>query len=311
MLRARPTEGRNSHERARDDHLAQGGAEGGGELRSDGPGCIRVRDRWGPKVTTSPKGVLEPIRDRVRRLQLIVGIGFVALILGSVTTAALSAKIVPRLDGLESGWARWVISLLIAGVWAYAVLPLLCYGAARILELRPLSTAVGAGVTGELFSLGIFFVTGALGSDEEPLRLLVPRFGVLAVGIALSAWAVRRGRADAEDTERAARAAAAQKKDEYAEFTREAERIAARHEAGPAAPSGEAAAAPGEASAASGSAAPGDRTSDVGGRGATAPPPAPAPVAAAADGAPASNAPADAPPTQHAGTSTPPGDRRD
>lgn len=195
-------------------------------------------------MTSRPPALLDPLRVRIRRLQLIVGIGFLSLVVGSITTAALSAKIAPRIEGLESGWMRFALSMLVAGVWAYAVLPLFCYGAARVVELKPWPTAIGAAITGELFTLAIFFVTGALSTAESSLRVLLPRLFLLAAGITLSAFAVRRARADSAGQEEKAKAAAVAKKDEYAEFTREAERIAAKHDLPRDEPSAVAATAP-------------------------------------------------------------------
>lgn len=195
-------------------------------------------------MTSRPPALLDPLRVRIRRLQLIVGIGFLSLVVGSITTAALIAKIAPRIEGLESGWTQFAVWTLVKGVWAYAVLPLFCYGAARVVDLKPWPTAIGAAITGELFMLAIFFVTGDLSTGESALRLLLPRIFLLATGIALSAFAVRRARADSIGQEEKAKAAAVAKKDEYAEFTREAERIAAKHDVPKEDPSAVAAPAP-------------------------------------------------------------------
>jgi hypothetical protein len=177
-------------------------------------------------VSTQKKtSVLEPLRVRVRRAQFIVGLGFLALVMGTLLTGALSLRLSGRVEALPS----WVIDFLLAPVlrhlWALAVLPVLCYGAARIIELRPWSTALGAAATGLCFTLAIEFISnGVEGWLAAGGLSLVLEWGVIAGGVVLGKRAVVRGRADAGKQQQQAQQQASARKDEYDEFLREAER---------------------------------------------------------------------------------------
>jgi hypothetical protein len=158
-------------------------------------------------VSTS-KGSLRPLRVRVRRLQFTVGLGFLAVVLGSVLSAALTLRLTGRLEALPVHGLRLAFAQVLAQLWVLAVLPLLCYGASRIIELRPWPTALGAACSGQLFLLALELVRdggdgwwahGALSSSL--------RWGVFAGGVVLSQRAVLRGRAEAAKDEPTAPAA--------------------------------------------------------------------------------------------------------
>jgi hypothetical protein len=171
----------------------------------------------------SPKA-LDSLRVRIRRLQFIVGLGFFSLVLGSVLTVNLTVRLSERVQALESDSLRLLIAVLLEHMWIIAVLPVLCYGAARILELKPLTTAVGAALSGEIFVVALYFVrdgTDGLwaGWFYTALRLIAVTAGVL-----LSYRAVTRGRAAAAQSASRAQAQAEARKAEYVEFLREAER---------------------------------------------------------------------------------------
>lgn len=174
----------------------------------------------------SPKpGRLDSLRVRVRRLQFIVGLGFLALVLGTWLTNGLTMRLEPRLQELPA-----VLLPLVAGVlrnlWALGVLPLLCYGAARIFDLQPLSTALGAVATGASFVLALVLVSGGLEAMFPRWDFLVLHGGMLAAGVLLSHRAVLKGRAEAARAAAQAQAQAQARKEEYQEFLREAERAA-------------------------------------------------------------------------------------
>ena len=176
-------------------------------------------------MSTPKKAILEPLRVRIRRAQFIVGLGFLALVMGSVLAGDLGVRLSVRLESLPFQSLVYVIGLAVRNLWVLAVLPLLCYGAARVLELRPWSTALGAALTGQAFLLAIEFVrNGVEGWVERGWVATGLEWGVVGVGVVLSQRAVVRGRAAAgKQTEQAQQQAAA-RKDEYAEFLREAER---------------------------------------------------------------------------------------
>lgn len=175
-------------------------------------------------MSTQKKSVLDPLRVRIRRIQFTVGLGFLALVIGTVLTLSLSLRLTGRVGALPS----WLIDFLIAPVlrhlWVLAVLPVLCYGAARVIELKPWSTAIGAAATGLCFTLAIEFTSSGIEGwlAAGGLSLLL-ELGVVAGGVVLSQRAVVRARASASKQETKAQEQASARKDEYAEFLREAE----------------------------------------------------------------------------------------
>jgi hypothetical protein len=174
---------------------------------------------------SSSKAFLEPLRVRIRRFQFTVGLGFLALILGSIVSVALSQRLIGRVQALPLGYVRFAIGLGVQNLWVLAVLPLLGYGAARIIELRPLSTAIGAALTGEFFLIALQFVQDGIdGWVERGWVILSMEMAVFALGVWLTHRAIQRGRRDAALQAEEARQRAASRKEEYAEFLREAER---------------------------------------------------------------------------------------
>lgn len=174
-------------------------------------------------MSTQKKGILEPLRTRVRRFQFIVGLGFAALMLGSFTSGALAIRLNQRFAELPTGALRLLVGILMEDLWVLAALPLLAYGAARIMELRPLSTALGAALAGEVFVLALQFVREGSLLSEAGWRVDVLRGVAFVVGVILSHRAVTQGRAAAEKVAEAARSQAEAKKSEYDDFLRQAE----------------------------------------------------------------------------------------
>ncbi|HYO72830.1 MAG TPA: hypothetical protein VEU33_42890 [Archangium sp.] len=175
-------------------------------------------------MSTQKKSVLEPLRVRVRRIQFTVGLGFLALVIGTTLTLSLSMRLTGGIGVLPS----WLIEVLIAPVlrhlWVLAVLPVLCYGAARIIELKPWATALGAAATGLCFTLAIEFTSNGIEGWVAAGGLsLVLELGVVAGGVVLSQRAVVRARADAGKQQTKAQEQASARKNEYAEFLRDAE----------------------------------------------------------------------------------------
>ena len=174
---------------------------------------------------TASKALLDPLRIRIRRFQFTVGLGFLALILGSVLSVALAQRLMGRVQALPFDGLRFAIGLGVQKLWVLAVLPALCYGAARVIELRPLSTALGAALSGQLFVLALEFIQdGVDGWVERGWWVTGLEWAVFAAGVVLSHRAVARGRAAAQKQQAQAQQRASVRKDEYAEFLREAER---------------------------------------------------------------------------------------
>ncbi len=154
----------------------------------------------------------------------MVGLGLLALVLGSMLSVPLALRLGVRVQALPFNVLRVLVGVALEHLWVLALLPVLCYGAARVLELRPLPTALGSALAGQSFLLIIEFTRGGLAG------LLAGSWGVKALslgafvgGVVLSRRAIERGRAAARGQEEAARAQAAARQDEYAEFLQVAE----------------------------------------------------------------------------------------
>jgi hypothetical protein len=179
-----------------------------------------------------PPSVLDAASQRVRRGSFIMGLGFVALLLGSILAGYIHQRIGYRLEG-TSFVLRWVVSRLLQRMWILGVLPLAAYGVARIVPLKPWTTGIGAALTGEVL-LGVLNVLATGG--EMTVADGVTTVVTLAGGVALTAWSVKRGiAAAAAVTETRVRAAEA-KKSEYDAFAKEAQRLAERNAGEPAKP---------------------------------------------------------------------------
>ncbi|MBZ4398706.1 hypothetical protein [Myxococcus sp. AS-1-15] len=179
----------------------------------------------------SPKtSALEPLRVRIRRFQFIVGLGFIALVAGSTLSVSLTLRLSQRVQSLSFGPLKILVAVLLENLWVLAVLPALCYGAGRVMELRPWKTAAGAAVSGATFVLALGFVQG--GADALWLGGLGSVLNVFAFvgGVVLSARALKLGRdAAAKQTEKT-QAKSEARKSEYDEFLRAAEQGGARLE---------------------------------------------------------------------------------
>ena len=173
-------------------------------------------------MSSKPPKILDPLRVRIRRLQFTMGLGFIALVIGSVFTGSFVHRLHERAQELPD-LLYLVLMVALSNLWVLAVLPVLAYGAARFLELRPMSTAVGAAFTGQIFLMAILTASGGtegLWSGWLPAVLQVAAF---AGGMLLSYRAVVKGRAVAAQGASKAQVQADAKKGEYMEFLREAE----------------------------------------------------------------------------------------
>ncbi|MCY1021395.1 hypothetical protein [Pyxidicoccus sp. MSG2] len=179
---------------------------------------------------SSKTSVLEPLRVRIRRLQFIMGLGFIALIVGRGLGWVLIMRLTTRIQELPFAFLQMLAAVALVNLWLLVGLPLLCYGAARVIELRPWTTALGASATGLAFILMIDFVQGGADALWEGGLWSVLNVVTSAVGVVLSARAVVKGRAAAAQQVGKAQAKAQERKSEYDEFLRAAEAGAARLE---------------------------------------------------------------------------------
>nr|WP_255203522.1 hypothetical protein [Myxococcus sp. AM011] len=170
------------------------------------------------------------MRVRIRRFQFIVGLGFIALVLGSALSVSLTLRLSLRVQALPFVPLKVLVAVLLENVWLLGVLPVLCYGAGRVMELKPWHTAAGAAVSGATFVLALGFVQG--GADSLWLGGLGSVLNVMAfgVGIFVSARALKAGRAAAAKQSEKTQSKAEERKGEYDEFLRAAEQGGARLE---------------------------------------------------------------------------------
>jgi len=169
--------------------------------------------------------VLDAASQRVLRGAFTMGLGFIALLVGSIFAGYLHQRIGYRLEG-TSYLFRWVVSRLLQRSWVLGVLPLAAYGVARIVPVRPWTTGIGAALTGEVL-LGMLNIlsTGGEMTGVDAVTTVV----TLAGGVVLTAFAVKRGVAAAAAVAEQKLRAAEAKKSEYDVFAREAQRLADRN----------------------------------------------------------------------------------
>lgn len=180
---------------------------------------------------SSKPGVFEPLRVRIRRFQFIVGLGFLSLVLGAMLSVSLVMRLHARVNALPSDLLRIPVAVVLEDLWVLAVLPALCYGAARVVALRTWTTAVGAALSGGMFVVALNFVRN--GTDGLLMGwsfVSVLRIAAFVAGILLTARAISAGRAAAERGSTAAQEKAAARKSEYDEFLKAAEAAGERLE---------------------------------------------------------------------------------
>ena len=176
-------------------------------------------------MSTKPPKILDSLRVRVRRFQLTMGLGFIALVIGSIFTGLFTNRLAGRAQELPY-FLYVLLDVVLLNLWVLGVLPLICYGAARVLELRPMSTALGAAFTGKFFSLAVRTVSGGVESLWESWLPLTLEAAAFFSGVLLSYRAINQGRAAAAKGAEQVKVQAESRKSEYDEFLREAERAA-------------------------------------------------------------------------------------
>ena len=129
----------------------------------------------------------------VRRAQLAMGLGFLAMALGAFLTSSLMGPLFHRMAS-SPVWARMLVfELLLPQLWALVVLPLLAYGTARVVPLNPWPASLAAVLTGEGF---IYAVRRVLQGDgpRPSVGVAAAEVGVIALGVWLTQAAIRRAR---------------------------------------------------------------------------------------------------------------------
>jgi hypothetical protein len=195
--------------------------------------------------TPPPPTTFQALSARLRRVQFVLGLGFAAAVAGALISAALFTRVRPVMESLGPGVGSLLIGTLVSRLWVLMILPVLGYGVARVLELKPWRTALGAAVTGEVFYLALDLVTAGFDGLLAQGPMLLLRALTLSLGVVLARRAILRGRADAARSEEKAKRIAEENRVRYAEYLVESERVATLREASAASTaSGTAATAP-------------------------------------------------------------------
>jgi hypothetical protein len=174
-------------------------------------------------VSTKPPKILDPLRVRLRRLQFTMGVGFIALVIGSVFTSSFTHRVYERAQDLPY-FLYVLLVVVLSNLWVLGVLPVLCYGAARVLEIRPMSTALGAAFTGQFFVMAVQTASSGVEGLWGGWLAFSMQVAVFFGGVALSYRSVVQGRAAAAKGAANVQAKAEARKSEYEEFLREAEK---------------------------------------------------------------------------------------
>ena len=168
-------------------------------------------------------------KARIQRLQFILALGFAVAALGAVLVAPLMVSLnerLARVPGGRIGAGAILASLALGRLWVYAVLPVVAYGAARLVPLVPWPSAVGLVLVGEGFYLVLDAVTGGLEAVLHGGLFLLARLGTDALGVVLAAQAMALARRQAESSKVQSEAKNAERAGEYRAFLKEAERLA-------------------------------------------------------------------------------------
>jgi hypothetical protein len=183
-------------------------------------------------VSPRRPSLLDPLTDRIRRLMLIVGLGFLSVVLGSVLSVAILSKVHPRLQ--PGGTFAFILSVGLWRIWVLVALPGLTYLLARVFSLRVWTTSIGAALVGEAFLVGVDVVSGGWAAVHKGWLITGARVASLVGGILLCRWAILRAQRRAQGTQANAQQAADARKAEYDAFAGQAsEPQADRSEPGP------------------------------------------------------------------------------
>lgn len=144
---------------------------------------------------------------------LVVGSGVMAFTLGGRLVALLTDWIGPILSPTLAFVVGWGLDRL----WLWLVLPLLGWVVGRLLHMAPGRFALGAGLTGELFSILVQSAGSGLGMVFLDGLDVVARVVTLALGLWVTAMAGAIGRRAAQAAQGRAEALAARQAAEYAE----------------------------------------------------------------------------------------------
>lgn len=151
---------------------------------------------------------LERLRTSVRRFQLYSGLGVVALALGQAVGTALVERLAPRLESAPE-WVRTALLVAVqGGAWCLVMLPLLGNVAARFFDLSPWRGALVSAGSALAALMAVLAVGFGLDGLRERLPLVMVQAALAALGVGVTARAIRSGNRVREEVDAKARAAA-------------------------------------------------------------------------------------------------------
>jgi hypothetical protein len=173
---------------------------------------------------------LDGVRSRVRRVQLMLAVGFFAMIVGMLITSAISNRLEQRPHQAWSWITGMVLYALIVRLWCWAVLPSCCYLLARVVPVSRRGLPVGAALVGEgAHQIAIWLGPWGMGLYQSRPEIAVVHLVTLALGILLSMRAITTAQSAVAREQEKAKVSAQARADEYAAMLRESEKLAEKN----------------------------------------------------------------------------------
>jgi hypothetical protein len=147
---------------------------------------------------------IDRFRTAVRRLQLNSGLGLLALVLGDWMAVPLVERLAPRIASAPAVVSQLLLGGLAWGTWCLAALPLLAFGATRLLGLSPWQTGVTGAASGFLIHLVLQYLNAGL--DGLSRVAVVGQLLFAVLGAWATASAVQAGNRAREAVDAKARA---------------------------------------------------------------------------------------------------------
>jgi hypothetical protein len=144
---------------------------------------------------------IDRFRTAVRRLQLNTGLGVLALVLGDWVALPLVERTAPRIAAAPAVVSQLLLGGLAWGTWCLGALPLLAFGATRLLGLAPWQTGITGAGSGFLVHLVLQYVNAGvegLSGTAVVGQLLFAVLGAWATAAAVTAGNREREAADAK-----------------------------------------------------------------------------------------------------------------
>ncbi len=151
-----------------------------------------------------------------RRAVLMIGLGMLSALLGTVLGRWVLMTAIETVPMPESETAAQVLGTLVVCLWAFTLLPVCAWASVRFFEMSAGQFALVAGLSGELFSLLLRSAAVGITNTFETHFEAALEFGAMALALALTWFAGQQAArrlqrlAEAAAQRQAAQAAAAQ-----------------------------------------------------------------------------------------------------